>query len=298
MDMTLTYNVPMQENFGFFISIYFYLTGLSAGSFILSTLRYVFGFEQFKPLAKPGVILATLLLCVAPLALLIHSEQPMRAWHLFVFINPTSPLSWGSFLLTIYPIVSVIYGYFMFKENTKWAKIMGIIGIPSAVAVHGYTGFVLSVAKARAVWATPIMPLLFLVSAIISGIAMMMLVNVIQGYFFTKDKKINTQLLFTLGKMQIWIIIFDLFLVICDMVTHYSGHKAGMEAVTHMLTGKFGCLFLGAEVFVGKLIPLFVFSVPKFRKTWIYVLMAVIIMIGIFIMRYNVVVGGEHIPIV
>ena len=298
MDMTLTYNIPLQENFGLFISIYFYLTGLSAGSFILSTLRYVFGFEQFKPLAKPGVVLAALLLVVAPLALLIHSAHPMRAWHLFLFINPSSPLSWGSFLLTIYPVVSVIYGYFMFKENTKWAKIMGMIGIPFAIAVHGYTGFVLSVAKARAAWATPIMPLLFLVSAIISGIAMMMLVNVIHGYFFSKEKKINTSLLFTLGQMQIWIIIFDLFLVVCDMITHYTGHKAGMELVMHSLTGKFGCLFLGVEVFFGKLIPLFVFAVPKFRKTWIYVIMAIIIMIGIFVMRYNVVVGGESIPLV
>jgi len=298
MDTILTYNVPLQETFGVWIAVYFYLTGLSAGSFILSTLRYVFGFEQFKPLAKPGVVLAALLLILAPIALLVHSGQPLKAWHLFVFINPSSPLSWGSFLLTIYPIISIIYAYFMFKENKKWAKIMGIIGIPSAIAVHGYTGFVLSVAKARALWATPIMPLLFLVSAIISGIAMMMIVNVIQGYFFTKEKKINTELLFTLGKMLIWIIVFDLFLVFCDVITHYTGHKEGMEVVKHMFTGTFGFLFLVAEVLIGKVIPLAVFSVPKWKKTSIYLVMAIIIMIGIFIMRYNVVVGGEHIPII
>ncbi len=298
MDVTLTYNVPMQETFGVWIAIYFYLTGLSAGSFILSTLRYVFGFEQFKPLGKPGVVLAVILLVLAPMALLLHSGQPMRAWHLFVFINPTSPLSWGSFLLTIYPIVCIIYGYFMFKDDKKWSKRMGIIGIPCAISVHGYTGFVLAVAKARAAWATPIMPLLFLVSAIISGIAMMMLVNVIHGYFFTKDRKINTELLFTLGQMQIWIIVFDLFLVFCDMIAHYTGHREGIEAVLHEITGSFGFLFLVVEVFIGKIIPLIVFSVPKWRKTWVYVLMAIIIMAGIFVMRYNVVVGGEHIPIV
>lgn len=186
----------------------------------------------------------------------------------------------------------------MFKENKKWAKIMGIIGIPSAIAVHGYTGFVLSVAKARALWATPIMPLLFLVSAIISGIAMMMIVNVIQGYFFSKDKKINTDLLFTLGRILIWVIVFDLFLVFCDVIAHYTGHKEGMEVVKHMFTGTFGFLFVVAEVLIGKIVPLAVFSVPGWRKTSIYLIMAIIIMIGIFIMRYNVVVGGEHIPII
>ncbi len=298
MDINLTYNVPMQETFGTYIAVYFYLTGLSAGSFILSSLRYVFGFEKFKPLAKPGVVLAAILLIMAPLALLIHSGHPMRAWHLFVFINPSSPLSWGSFLLTIYPIVCVIYAYFMFKENAKMAKIMGIIGIPSAIFVHGYTGVVLAVAKARAVWATPIMPLLFLVSAMISGIALMMIVCAIQGYFFSKDKKINSELLFTLGNMLIWIIIFDLFLVVCDMLTHYMGHKGGIEATIHMTTGFFGFTFLVVEVFIGKIIPMIVFAIPGLRKNWIYVLMAVIIMIGIFVMRYNVVVGGEHIPLV
>lgn len=298
MDVTLLYNVPTQETFGLFISIYFYLTGLSAGSFILSSLRYVFGFEKFKPLAKPGVILAAILLVMAPIALLIHSGHPMRAWHLFIFINPTSPLSWGSFLLTIYPIVCIIYAYFMFKENSKMAKIMGIIGIPSAIAVHGYTGFVLAVAKARALWATPIMPLLFLVSAMISGIALMMVVCAVQGYFFTKERKINSELLFTLGNMLIWIIIFDLFLVLCDMITHYMGHKGGIEATIHMTTGFFGFTFLFLEVIIGKILPLFIFSIPKFRKNWIYVLTAIVIMIGIFIMRYNVVVGGEHIPLV
>ncbi len=298
MDVNLIYNVPMQETFGVSIAIYFYLTGLSAGSFILSSLRYVFGFEKFKPLAKPGVVLAAILLIMAPAALLLHSGHPMKAWHLFVFINPSSPLSWGSFLLTIYPVVCVIYAYYMFKENTRMAKIMGIIGIPSAIFVHGYTGVVLSVAKARAVWATPIMPLLFLVSAMISGIALMMIVCAIQGYFFSKDKKINSELLFTLGRMLIWIIIFDLFLVFCDMLTHYMGHKGGIEATLHMTTGFFGFTFLVVEVFIGKVIPLIVFAIPKFRKNWIYVLMAVVIMIGIFVMRYNVVVGGEHIPLV
>ena len=101
--MTLLYTVPQQEAFGLSIAIYFYLTGLSAGSFIISTLAYGFGFEKYKPVGKVGVVLATLLLVAAPMFLLLHSGRPLRAWHLFVYIHGTSPISWGSFLLTLYP---------------------------------------------------------------------------------------------------------------------------------------------------------------------------------------------------
>src|SRR3989304_811898 len=100
-DVAITYNVPHEAPLGIFIAIYFYMTGLSAGSFILSTLAYGFGMERFKPLGKVGVVMATLLLILAPLNLIADMEQPFRFWYLFLYLNPSSPITWGSFLLTI-----------------------------------------------------------------------------------------------------------------------------------------------------------------------------------------------------
>ncbi|MCK4430693.1 MAG: polysulfide reductase NrfD, partial [Candidatus Aminicenantes bacterium] len=117
MDTQVIYNIIHQEAFGLNIAIYFYLTGLSAGSFILSTLAYGFGMKQYKPLGKVGVVLATMLLIIAPFFLLIHIGIPYRAWHLFVYLNFASPITWGVFLLVLYPINCIIYGYFMFKGN-------------------------------------------------------------------------------------------------------------------------------------------------------------------------------------
>ena len=92
METTLLQTVEHGHAFGLSIAIYFYLTGLSAGSFIISTLAYGFGFEKFKPLGKVGVVIATLLLIAAPMFLLAHSGRPLRAWHLFVYLNATSPI--------------------------------------------------------------------------------------------------------------------------------------------------------------------------------------------------------------
>ncbi len=297
MDMTLLYTVPHGEAFGLSIAIYFYLTGLSAGSFIISTLAYGFGFEKYKPLGKVGVVIATLLLIAAPMFLLAHSGRPLRAWHLFVYLSGTSPISWGSFLLTIYPINCIVYGYFMFKGDKARTKLFGLIGIPLALMVHGYTGFILSFAKAHALWRSSMMPILFLTSALVSGVAMMILVTIIKDRFFSKDGKSNTELMNGLGQMLLWLLVFDLFLSLSDVGVHYFGERESMETARLFLTGAFAPLFLGVETLLGKVIPLVLVSSPRMRNTAVYGFAAVLVMVGIFCMRFNVVMGGEYIPL-
>lgn len=95
MDAVVLFNGVPQETFGALIAVYFYLTGLSAGSFVLSTMAFVFGMEKFKPIGEIGVVLAILFLVMAPLALLVHGGQPFRSGHLFFHPNITSPITWG-----------------------------------------------------------------------------------------------------------------------------------------------------------------------------------------------------------
>jgi tetrathionate reductase subunit C len=298
VDIQVLQNIVHQEAFGIFIAVYFYLTGLSAGSFILSTLAYGFGMDQFKPLGRIGVVLATILLIIAPLFLLLHIGVPHRAWHLFVYLNFESPITWGSFLLVLYPINCIIYGYFMFKDKMKLTRIFGLIGIPLAISVHGYTGFILAFGKARALWNTALMPLLFLVSAIVSGIALMILVLYIKERFFSKGKKLDEGLLFNLGKMLAWMIVFDLFLVGSDLVVLSISHSDAQEAAHLLLGGSFSPLFLVGENLLGKIIPFFLLVIPKFRKIPWILLASLLVVIGIFFMRYIVVVGGEFLPLI
>lgn len=297
MESTLLYTVPHEHSFGIAIAIYFYLTGLSAGSFIISTLAYGFGFEKYKPLGKIGVVVATLLLVAAPMFLLIHSGRPERAWHLFVYMNGTSPISWGSILLTVYPINCIIYGYFMFKGNAKLTKTFGLIGIPLALSVHGYTGFILSFAKAHALWRSSMMPILFLVSALVSGVAMMILITIIRDKLFSKEGKVNMELIQGLGKMLTWLIIADLFLSLSDLAVHYFGEAESHEVASLLLMGAFAPLFIGIETIFGKVLPLILISSPPIRSVPVYGVASLMVMIGIFTMRCNMVLGGEYIPL-
>lgn len=298
MDTQVLYNIAHQEAFGLNIAIYFYLTGLSAGSFILSTLAYGFGMEKYKPVGRIGVVLATGLLILAPLFLLVHIGVPHRFWHLFVYLNFTSPITWGSFLLVLYPINCIIYGYFMFREKPNPTRIFGFIGIPLAIAVHGYTGFILAFGKARALWNTAIMPILFLASAIVSGIALMILVYIVINRFFTKSKTYSSELVFSLGKLLAWAIVFDLFLVGSDLLVLVISHADAQAAAQMILRGRFSPLFLVVENLLGKVVPFIILMTPKLRRVVWVTAASILVIVGIFFMRYVVVVGGESIPLI
>ena len=298
MDVNIIYNVEHEMPLGIPIALYFYLTGLSAGSFIISTFAYAFGMIRFKPLGKIGVVLATLLLVVAPMTLLVDLEQPLRFWHLILYLRITSPITWGTFLLTLYPMNCVVYGYFMFKGDLKRTKIFGLIGIPLALLVHGYTGFILALGKARVLWNTAIMPPIFLVSAMVSGLAMMILVVIIKDYILQRKKEHDPALIYNLGKFLVASIVLDLILIGTDLTVLLTSHTEAYKAAIMLLKGEFSTLFLGVEVLLGAVIPLILLLLP-FTKRWIpgLAIASILVMIGIFAMRYIMVVGGLSIPL-
>ncbi|MCJ7785239.1 MAG: polysulfide reductase NrfD [Desulfobacterales bacterium] len=298
MDVNIIYNIEHEMPLGILISLYFYLTGLSAGSFIISTMAYGFGMVKFKPLGKIGVVMATCLLMIAPMILLIDLEQPLRFWHLILYLRITSPITWGTFLLTLYPMNCIVYGYFMFKGDLKRTKIFGLIGIPLALMVHGYTGFILALGKARVLWNTAIMPPIFLVSAMVSGLAMMILVVIVKDFIIQKGKDPNRDLIYALGKFLVASIVLDLILIGIDLSVLLTSTMEAYKAALMLLNGQFSFLFLGVELILGAIIPLLLFLSP-FTKRWIpaYVIASILVMVGIFAMRCIMVIGGLTLPL-
>lgn len=292
------YNVHHEMPLGIPIATYFYLTGLSAGSFILSTLAYGFGIQKYKPISRSAIILATVLLMAAPINLIIDLEQPFRFYHLFLYFNFTSPITYGSFLLSIYPICCIVYAYYMFRENLPLAKICGLIGIPLALLVHGYTGFILALGKARVLWNTALMPTIFLVSAMVSGLALMILVVLITSIFKPGQRDTYKELAFNLGRILVFTIIIDLALIGCDILVLLTSHHDAHHAAMLILTGSFAPYFLGVEIIIGSIIPLLLFILPYTRKSLIsHAVASVLVMIGIYAMRYVMVVGGQSLPL-
>ena len=300
MNTMLLYNVPHEASFGAMIALFIFFTGLSAGSFFLSTLAYGFGRIQYRALSRPAIITATLMLLVAPAFLLLHVGKPLRSWHLFLFLNPGSPITWGSFLLTSYPLFCLIYMACIFQDKDKAARRWGLVGIPFAVSVHAYTGFILAFCPARPLWHSSMIPLLFLVSAVVSGTALMILV--FAGLCKWRGDAMDVsgeegRLLLSLGKILGWLLILDLLLTGIDLLVASVSGGGDRLGVGMMLTGELAPYFLGIEIVLGKLVPLFILFHPRFRKVGPLLVASLLIVLGILFMRLDLVQVGEILPL-
>jgi len=296
-------NVPIQGNsfevaWGIPIAIYFWFTGMSAGSFMISVMATVGGQSQYKALAKIGGVLAPLLLIAGPLILVWHSAQPFRFWETIITWNPTSPMSYGAALLTTYPINCVIYLYFVFKGNQKLAKIFGIAGIPLAVAVHGYTGFILGMNIDRPVFGSPITPIYFLISAMVAGLGLLIFVTILLETLFPKMQRTDPKLLFGLGKYMAYAIGLDFLLALSEITVLMAEESEAVEAARQFLVGRFALMFWGVELFLGLLVPMLVFYIPKLgmRRSVMFASCGMVL-VGNLAMRYLTVVGGQTVPL-
>jgi tetrathionate reductase subunit C len=295
MEASVLYNVPHEIPWKVFIPLYFYFTGLSAGSFILSTLSTVFGIKRFKPMALPAAIISFLLLLLAPLCLILDLHQPTRFWHTLVpeYFNRMSALSFGSWLLTIYPIANLVYIYFIFVKYDRVTRILGMITVPLAIFVHAYTGFAFALVRARAWWHSALMPGYFLTSALLSGIALLIVVAMIIDIF--RRDKLDSALFRDMRLMMIGILLIDLFWNGSFWLTLLVSNADGYVSIMYALHDK---LYIWGELVSGMLIPLVILTLPhtKSDKGWLCVA-SILIICGVFLMRYSVVFIGFEIPL-
>jgi len=288
--------------FHIWIPLYFYFTGLSAGSFIVSSLYSVFKFDKFRPLALPAAIFAILLLVGAMLCLILDMENPMRFYYVLVpwFFNPKSPVSYGAWLFVIYPLVCSIYAWYLHKKDPKKYKVLGIITIPLALSVHAYTGFFFAVIKAREYWYTALMPGYFITSAILSGIALLCLLVIFEERWVNiiptigEDKGLGG-LLSPLSKIMTVIIPLELFWAFSYFVVMLYGPEEGSILAKVTLHDP---IFYVGEIGLGMIIPLFLlnYSKTKDKKFWVG-LSSILILIGVLIMRCTLVFKGFYLPL-
>ncbi len=306
MEMNVLYNVPHEIPLTIVIASYFYMVGLHAGCSLLSIGATLTGKKQYKPIAKIGAIGVIILFSTAPILLIIDLGQPLRFWYLMARGNPTSPLTWGSFFLCSYPVTTTIYIITLFKNNMKWAKIFGAISLPLAIGVHAYTGFVLSMGISRVAWSTSLMPIYFLSSAMVSGIALMCIIGIIRHWVKNRarswensdEKDKDFSLLISLTRLAGVFMILNLFIVFTEQVNMHFESEEALEAAKMMLSGHLSKLYAVFDLGLGNLLPVLAMAVPGVNKNLkVWIVLMVFALIGVYIMRYTVTVGGQFLPI-
>jgi Ni/Fe-hydrogenase subunit HybB-like protein len=181
--------------------------------------------------------------------------------------------------------------------DDRIGRALTVIGIPSAFLLHGYVGFIFGSVKANPWWSTPLMPIVFLFSAIVSGIAAVMLVYMVTAWW--RKRRIDMECLDTVGRYLFYAFVIDFSLEMLDLIHRIYEADESFRALDFMVRTQLYTSQIVVQIILGTLVPLSMLAaVQLFRmsekaRRWIYGIAGTLTMIGIFAMRWNVVIGGQ-----
>lgn len=271
--------------FGWMIPLYFFLGGISAGAYVISVYA-AFWNTSLKPLARPASIISPIALAVGLGILVLDLTQPFRFWQLMVTFHPSSMASWGTWILSIFFAISVVYAFLLGKGKEAQAKRTGYLGLPFALVTATYTGLLLAQMQGVELWHTALLPWLFLVGALISGSALVVLVSITMG--------IEMGPFAGLRKLVLWLIGLDILLVISELLILANGGSQSLSALRLLLAGRYAFGFLFIQIFLGALVPIYILlNEARVRNPQVQAVTATLVLIGVFAMRYILVMAGQ-----
>ncbi len=313
------------------IVLYPYITGIVAGAFIVSSLYHVFNVQALKPIARFALVFALAFLTCATLPLLNHLGHPERAFNMFFTPSPTSAMAGFGYIYSAYAIVLLLEILFIYrptlvalKKNAsgmmrtlygvlslgsdnvseralrldhKVISFLAAIGIPMACVLHGYVGFIFGGVKANPLWATPLMPVIFLLSACVSGIAGIILCYIIIKMFAREPLDMNC--IRTCIKFLWGFFILDFVFEMLELFSHYYMSTHHWHTLETLYTGPLYHSFWIGQVLIFSVIPFFLLGwMSLFHlRDWIVKFLAPIvslmILLQVLLMRWNVVIGGQ-----
>lgn len=330
MGLTTT-NLSSTVPWGAWIAFYIFFVGLSAGAFLLSTMIFVFGMEQYERVGKMALFTAIVCMIIALTFVLMDLGRYDRAFNAVIFWNVTSILAWEIHFYIVYIALLVTELYIAMradfvrlrpfdnfrgkiarlltfknskvtektiKRDHKWMKILGSIGIPLAIlGVHGGTGAIFAVVSAQSSWNSGLFPIIFVISAMVSGTALLLAIYVIKAK--ATKKVIDKSMVVSLAKMMVAFLFIDLLFQFYDLlVSWYSLSDASLQSLGTMMGSSYSWSYWGVQLFIGSVIPIFLVFYKKTSQNINALLIAAIcIVIGIIGVRFNIVVPSQIVPI-
>ncbi len=326
------YPNEIELHWGLLIVIYPYLTGLVAGAFILASLVKVFNVKELQQTYRLSLLTALSFLIIAPLPLLVHLGHPEKSFEIFLTPNKSSAMAMFGFVYAWYLMAVLLLEIWLdyrkdiiiwassekgikkwihklvslfssdiseraIKFDKKAIKAITIIGIPSAFLLHGYVGFIFGSIKANPWWSSVLMPIAFLFSAMVSGIALVLLIYMV--IYSWRPKGINMQCLDKMASYLFYVMIVDFSLETLDFIHRTYEAEESIKILAELVGGKLFVSLVVIQVLLGMIIPLGsiatakLFKMPEELRKLIYFVSSILILIGIFSTRWNIVIGGQ-----
>ncbi len=294
-----TFGVSREVPWGVLIAAYVFFVVTSTGLCIVSSVGHVFGFKDFNPIAKRAVFLsiATIVAGFLVIAFEIENSWRMPVGNV-IGANPTSNIWWMGTLYGAYLFFMMIEFVMLQKDSHKIATMFGLAGLLTGVVAHSNLGAVFGLLGAREFWHGPYMPIYFITSAAMSGCVAIIFFTYLayraNGWEMSEDMKKSLTSVAKMGALMMAII---LFFTSWKMITGITGKPPGKyEAIQALLSGPYAVNFWVGEVALGMIIPFVLIMAVKGSNMRVLFLASVAGMIGIFFMRYDLVIVGQLVP--
>ena len=314
------------------IVLYPFITGLVAGAFILASLERVFRVEAVKPTYRLALLTALAFLLDAPLPLQLHLGHPERSPEMYFTPHATSAMAMFGYVYLWYLMAVLVFEIWLdyrrdivilsqqskgllrlvykvmtlgssniseraLRIDDKVGWIVTLIGIPSAFLLHGYVGFIFGSIKANPWWSSPLMPVVFIFSAMVSGVAAVMLLYMVT----TKLRKLSIDMrcVDSIAMYLFYIFIIDFSLEMLDLIHRIYEADESFRSLDFMVHTRLYIPHIVIQICLGTLTPLVllfltqVIHLPEATRKRLYVLSGSLALIGVFAMRWNVVIGGQ-----
>ncbi len=326
------YPNEIEIHWSILIVVYPYITGLVAGAFILASLVKVFNVKEVQPVYRLSLLTALAFLLVAPFPLLLHLGHPERSFEIFLTPHLTSAMAMFGFVYAWYLMgVLLLECWFEFRRDLvvlgrrargllgflyrllslfsndiseralafdrKAIKTITIIGIPSAFLLHGYVGFIFGSVKANPWWGSVLMPIVFLMSAIVSGIAMVILLYMVLTAL--RNQVIDMKCLDKMVAYLFYAVIVDFSLEALDFIHRLYQSEESVKILGALISLRLFMSLVMLQVLFGMLVPLVILIVVEWgrfnedMRKMLYFVSIILIQLGIFSTRWNVVIGGQ-----
>ncbi len=239
----------VQTVWGWPIAIYLFLAGVAAGAYLAAA--YVWYKHGDSPVSRTGIFLTAPCVGVSILFLFFDLGAPLR--FMLAFLKPfSSMISVGTWVLTIFFIISAFQWLKCFKAREdilEFSNIIWLVGSIFAVATAVYTGVLLGVVKAIPFWNTPLLPVLFFISAVSTGIGAILVTVLLRG---AKDSDVG--LLHSLSRIDLLFVGLEVIVILFYLVVMGQSRLAAAESVHILVAGSYAPVFW-AFVVLGLVVP-------------------------------------------
>jgi Ni/Fe-hydrogenase subunit HybB-like protein len=313
------------------IVLYPYITGLVAGAFVVSALYHVFHREALKPVARLALVTSLCFCSFATVPLLLHLHRPERAFNVMITPSGTSAMAGFGFIYSLYMLVLIVEVWLVFRPeiaqrgqttggllgliyrtlalgvkevrpeskrlDDKVIHFLALAGIPIACILHGYVGFLFGAIKANPWWSTALMPVIFLISAIVSGIGGLIVLYLLASWW--RKVPADQDCVRALAK-YLWMFLVGAVTLELLEVVHMAYESSGeWHVISTLLQTRLAVTYGVIQLAIGSLIPLALLPLAFWSKLGrrslfaVSSLSSVLVLIQVFAMRWNVVVGGQ-----